>query len=42
MELFGVLGVILVMAVLAKRPGRAAYGVIALAAVAASIYEYLK
>lgn len=42
MGFFAVLGLILLLGVAAKRPSRGSYGVVALAALAASVYEYFK
>jgi hypothetical protein len=42
MAFFAVLGLILLLGVAGKRPGRGSYVLIALAAVGASVYEYLK
>jgi hypothetical protein len=42
MAFFAVLGLILLLGVAGKRPGRVTYGIVALAAAAASVYEYLK
>ena len=42
MVFFAVLGLILFLGVLGKRPDRSSYVIVALAAVAASVYEYLK
>jgi hypothetical protein len=39
---FVVLGLILLMGVAARRPSRASYVVVAIAAVGASVYEYFK
>jgi hypothetical protein len=42
MEFLAVLGLILLMGLAGKRPGRASYAGVAVAAVVASIYEYFK
>jgi hypothetical protein len=42
MAFFAVLGLILLLGVAARRPSRASYLVVALAAAAASTYEYFK
>jgi len=42
MVFFAVLGLILVLGVMARRPSRASYVLVALGTVAASVYEYLK
>jgi hypothetical protein len=42
MIFFAVLGLILVLGLAGKRPNRSSYGLIAVAAVGASVYEYLK
>jgi hypothetical protein len=42
MAFFAVLGLILLLGVAGRRPGKVTYGIVALAAAAASIYEYLK
>jgi hypothetical protein len=42
MAYFAVLGLILVMGLAGRRPSRASYAVVAVAAVSASVYEYFK
>jgi hypothetical protein len=42
MAFFAVLGLILVLGLAGRRPSRASYSLVAMAAVAASTYEYLK
>jgi hypothetical protein len=42
MAFFAVLGLIILLGVAARRPSRASYAVVALAAITASVYEYLK
>ena len=42
MAYFAVLGLILFMGIAGRRPNRASYVVVAIAAAGASVYEYLK
>jgi hypothetical protein len=42
MAFFAVLGLIVVLGLAGRRPSRANYAIVAMAAAAASIYEYLK
>jgi hypothetical protein len=42
MAYFAVLGLILLMGLAGKRPSRASYVVVAMAAVGATVYEYFK
>ena len=42
MAFFAVLGLILLMGIGGRRPSRASYGFVAIAALGASVYEYFK
>jgi hypothetical protein len=42
MTFFAVLGLIVVLGIAGKRPNRSSYALVAVAAVGASVYEYLK
>lgn len=42
MEVFGVVVLIVVMGIAGRRPNKASYALIAVAAIGASVYEYLK
>lgn len=42
MAFFAVLGLILLLGIAGKRPNRGTYALVAVAAIAASVYEYLQ
>jgi hypothetical protein len=42
MTFFAVLGLIVILGIAGKRPSRSSYALVAIAAVGASVYEYLK